>query len=238
METNALRTAETKPLKLRWYQPSPGRLIVVLLAVEGILLLSERFQWFAFNNVTGWTVLIAIASVIAVMVLMFLWFVLALCFRWRFQFSIRSLLVLTVAVAIPFSWLTVEMKRAREYEVAAQELCNHDGVFVLVDYLPSSPYIAPPEPIWLRKLLGDDFFSRTHSLCVATDATDARLEDMVTRLTLVTDLRLTNKHVTDKGIEHLKGLSQLQVLSLDNTQVTDKGVSELQQALPKCEIRR
>jgi len=35
--------------RLRWYHPSPDRLIVGLLAVEGFLFLSEQFQWFAFN---------------------------------------------------------------------------------------------------------------------------------------------------------------------------------------------
>jgi hypothetical protein len=34
----------------RWYHPTLDCLLVVLMAVEGILLLSERFQWFAFNE--------------------------------------------------------------------------------------------------------------------------------------------------------------------------------------------
>ena len=71
-----------------------------LLALEGFLLLSERFEWFAFNRHKGWTVLIAVASVVVAMLLMFLWFLAALVFRWRYQFSIRSLLVLTVVVAV------------------------------------------------------------------------------------------------------------------------------------------
>ena len=47
----------------RWFVPTPGRLLVVLLAVDGLLWLSERFQWFAFNQHKGWTVLIAVAAV-------------------------------------------------------------------------------------------------------------------------------------------------------------------------------
>ena len=49
--------------KLRWYQPTPGRLLVFLLVVEGILLLSERWGWFPFNQHKGYTVLIAVAAV-------------------------------------------------------------------------------------------------------------------------------------------------------------------------------
>ena len=32
----------TPPPKLRWYQPTPGRLLIVLLVVEGLLFLSDR----------------------------------------------------------------------------------------------------------------------------------------------------------------------------------------------------
>ena len=76
MDTVQLATANQK---LRWYQPTPGWLLVVLLVVEGLLLLSEWFDWFAFNRQT-WTVLIALAAVGATLLLMFVWFVVALLF--------------------------------------------------------------------------------------------------------------------------------------------------------------
>ena len=102
------------PSRRRWFRPTPGRLVLlVLLAVEGLLWLSERFQWFAFNQHAGWTVLIALAGVGVFLLLMLSWYVLALVFRWRFQFSILWLLVLTLAVALPCSWLAAEIKRAR-----------------------------------------------------------------------------------------------------------------------------
>jgi hypothetical protein len=56
------------------------------MAVEGILLLSKRFQWFAFNEKKSWTVLIAVASVGLFLLLMHLCSALALHVRWRFQF--------------------------------------------------------------------------------------------------------------------------------------------------------
>ena len=100
--------------RCRWFRLTPGCLVLGLLAVEGFLLLSEHFQWFAFNRHKGWTVLIGMADVVVAMLLMFLWFLAALIFRWRFQFSIRSLLLLTVVVAIPCSWLAVEMEAGEE----------------------------------------------------------------------------------------------------------------------------
>ena len=44
--------------------------------------------------------------------------------------------------------------------------------------------------------------------------------------------------VTDAGLEHLKGLANLDVLVLAGTDVTDTGVAELKKALSKCDIRR
>ena len=55
--------AMTDAFKPRWFFPTPGRLLAVLLAVEALLWLSERFRWFAFNQHKGSTVLIAVASV-------------------------------------------------------------------------------------------------------------------------------------------------------------------------------
>ena len=104
----------------RWLLPTPDRAVLGMLAVEAFLLLSEWFQWFAFNHHKGYAVLIAVASVGVFFVLMFLWFLAALAFRWRFQFSILSLLVLTLVVAVPFSWLATEMKTARKQREAVE----------------------------------------------------------------------------------------------------------------------
>ena len=150
--------------KRRWFYPTPAWLLVGLLAVEGLLWLSERFQWFGFNHDKGWTVLIAVGTVGILLVLMLLWFIAALIFRWRFQFSIRSLLVLVVAVALPFSWLAVEMKKARQQREAVEAFKNMGYASCLYDCqimedgttLPDS---MPEDWKLLRSLLSDDFFN-------------------------------------------------------------------------------
>ena len=52
------------------------------------------------------------------------------------------------------------------------------------------------------------------------------------------ELNVCNTNVTDAGLEHLKGLNQLQRLVLVDTKVTDEGVKRLQQALPNCQVQR
>jgi hypothetical protein len=113
--------------KRRWLTPTPGWLVLGSLVVTGLLYLSDRFKWFAFNQHKGWTVLIAVASVVAVLAVMLLWWIAALVFRWRFQFSVRSLLVLAIAVAVPCSWLAVEVKIAKEQRETVNEIKKRGG---------------------------------------------------------------------------------------------------------------
>jgi hypothetical protein len=54
---------ESRPPKPRWYRLTPDRLLMALLPMVGVLLLSEWFRWFPFNEHKGWTVLIAVAVV-------------------------------------------------------------------------------------------------------------------------------------------------------------------------------
>ena len=128
---------------------------------------------------------------------MFLWFLAALVFRLRFQFSILSLLVLVVVVAVPFSWLATEMKAARKQREAVEWIEKADGWYSY-DYQfdPSCNRFQvpePPGPAWLRKLLGDDLFVD------------------------VTGCHFHVAEVGDAGLEHLKGLTQLQGLDLDHS---------------------
>jgi hypothetical protein len=249
----------TEPQR-RWYFPTPARLIVLSLATTGFLFLSERGKWFAFNEHKGWTVLIAVASVVAVLAVMLLWWHLALVSRRRFQFSIRSLLVLTLAVALPCSWLADEMTKAKQQDEAVKWI---NSVYDQgAHYWEKDEVVPRAEPTWLLKLLGDSFFAQDitvilgrNGVTVATlkhlrqirfvrklvinstpKIMDAELENL-RGLAELRELNLYDANITDAGLELLKGMTQLRRLSL-NKSVTDAGVKRLQQALPNCIIAR
>lgn len=219
-------------LRPRWYHLTPDRLILALLSVEGLLWLSEQFQWFPFNEHKGWTVLIAIASIGVFLLLMLGWFFAALIFRLRFQFSIRSLLVLTVAVALPFSWLAVEMKKAREQQAAVEWIQGLRGsVEYEYEFSSSGNYVVSkrsPGATWLCKPLGDYFFACVTQVWLdnSPSVTDAGLEHL-TQLTHLRDLWLDRTQATDAGLVNLKGLTRLHQLDLRGTQVTDAGLEHL-----------
>jgi hypothetical protein len=144
----------------RWFHLTPDRLILGLLAVEGLLWLSERFGWLAWHK--GYAVLAALASVGVAMMLMLAWFAIALIFRWRFQFSIRSLLVLVVVVAVPCSWLAVEMKKAREQQRAVKAIQQRGGTLAYDYQFQDGHYnywpVSGPVPRWIVSWLDEDIF--------------------------------------------------------------------------------
>jgi hypothetical protein len=219
------------PVPTHRLRPTPAWLIVGLLVVEGLLWLAERYTWFWFNEHKGWTVLIAVAAVGATMLVMLAWFVASLVFRWRFQFSVRSLLVLTLAVALPSSWLGIELQRAKRQWEAVAEIKKVDGVafydwqFNEIGNHRSNAKL--PVPKWLRSLLGDDVFQSVRSVNLpCTKFTDAGLEHLK-GLNQLQELHLEGSQTTDAGLENLKGLSKLRFLVLASTKVTGAGLQHL-----------
>lgn len=216
------------PSRRRWFYPTPGRFVAILLAVEGILWLAEQFRWLP----KGYAVLIAVASVGLFVLLAVLWLGVALLFHLRFQFSLRSLLMLTVVVAVSCSWLTVEMKKAREQTAAVATILKLEGRPAYDWQVDASGiYLLPnaqsPVPGWLRNLLEEDFFSDViQAGCLKGDTTDTDLEHMG-KLTRLTAMMIISPHVTDAGVEHLRGLTRLGWLNLLCGQITDVGLEHL-----------
>ena len=144
----------------RPFHPTPAWLGFGLLASTGILLLSQRFQWFAFNHHKGWTLLVAVAAVGVAVVLMLTRLAVAVLFRWRFRLGLRPLLALAAAVTVLCFWLAWEMRESREQRHIVAEI---EGLGGQVDddltwYSGRRYHEEAPEPQWIRSLLGDDFF--------------------------------------------------------------------------------
>jgi hypothetical protein len=211
----------------RWLSPKPAWLTLGLLVVEGLL-------W--FNEKKGWTILITVAAVGVFILAMLLWLVASFVFRRRLQFSIRSLFVLTNAVAITCSWRGVEMKKATEQREAVNEITNVGGKVEYDWRFNAGPLrnLQPPEPEWIRNLLGGDFFDKVVQASLKTDAQMVRLQ-VLTQLREL-DLGTTDAdgllvdfdtRISDAGLAHLAGLKQLKSLVFNGTQITDGGLAHL-----------
>jgi hypothetical protein len=251
----------TPTRKPRRFHFTPDRLILGLLALEGLLWLSNRLCWPTWQK--GYAVLATAATVGVVLLAMFLWFVAALVFRLRFQFSLRSLLILFVVVALPSGWMAVEAKQARRQSVMVAKVVVLGGSVGHDWWWPHD--FTEDEHGWGERFFGNDFFhdvtnigfvgvalddERLARLCntdgvetvphlwlEGTKITDAGLGALRPWAGLRT-LGLRGNAITDVGLEHVKALRTLQFLDLSNTKVSDEGVKGLQEALPTCRIRR
>ncbi len=220
-------------LMFSWFLAALVSRLRFRLGILALLLLAVVVAglWFLFNEHKGSTVLIAVVSVDVACMVMFLGFLAALAFRWQFQFSLLSLLLLVVVVAVPCSWLAPELERARKQRGAAEAIEKAGGT-VSYDYqLDSSGFqngsAAPPEPAWLRELLGDDLFVNVVRGDIrASEVNDGRLQHL-NALPQLQVLWLFGTGVTDAGLKHLEGLTKLQWLRLDRTNVTDAGLQHL-----------
>lgn len=226
----------------RWFRLTPDRLILALLVVEVLLWLSERFRWLPLNEHKGWTVLLAILLVVAAIMLLLLGLVISLLFRWRFQFRLRSLLIMTLAVAIVCSWITAQMREAKEQATVVEALVKEDRAGVTdvrpnpdggFPECPNSRPVSEATPSGLRKLLGEDFFADAacvlfmgHSMngrSFSTPPTNDQLS-LLRRLPRLQFLDLWGTKVTDAQLRQLRDLPQLRWLDLSVTGITDAGL--------------
>jgi Leucine rich repeat/Leucine Rich repeat len=152
--------------------------------------------------------------------------------RW-FQFSLRTLFVFTLVCAIPCAWLGRKIERKRQERQVAEAIVKLRGrVFYDCeigewDVNGQVRVEGPRGPAWLRKLLGEYFFSDVElvNLDDVQDA-DAALVN-ASRLAQVQWISLDNSNVTDTMLTRLNGLPQLRTLSLRNTKITDAGLANL-----------
>ena len=98
----------------RWLRLTPDRVVVALLALEGFLILSERFSGSpsAGTGLDGADRLAAPSW--RSFVLMFLWFLLPWFSAGGSNSASSALLLLVVVVALPCSWLAAEMRAGEE----------------------------------------------------------------------------------------------------------------------------
>ncbi len=144
--------------------------------------------------------------------------------RRSFQFSLRSLLIFTVVVAIGAAWLGRRIEQKHKEQAAIDEIVKAGGKIVY-DLQQGTHKRDASGPKWLRKLLGDNFFSEVTGVDLAngTDAQLAYLDDFPQLKTLV----VSGTGLSDAGIKHLNELSQLQELLLLDLNITNAALLKL-----------
>jgi hypothetical protein len=160
--------------------------------------------------------------------------------RW-YQYSLRTLLIIVTLFAVACSWFAVKMQQAKRQREAVEEILRLGGI-LLYDYetfefagsvhISGSPTIVnePSTPLWLRNLLGRDFFYNVITVLVYSE--DGL--DYVDNLTQIENLYLIGS-ITDANLSHLGLLTKLQTLYLYDSPITDAGLANLE-GLPNLKL--
>ena len=85
----------------------------------------------------------------------------------------------------------------------------------------------PRGPMWLRNLLGDDYFDDVVDAAIAGRQATDELAEKLSWFPRLRSASFTRGPLTDAGLEHFGRLRQIQVLRLDDTGVTDVGLRRL-----------
>src|SRR5436190_18034751 len=112
------------------------------------------------------------------------------------------------------------MRKARE-RLAAEQI-QRNGGSVTYDY--ESDTGKPYGPEWLRKFLGDNFFSKVVMVTLGKETPLKCLKD----LPELENLDLDEHRLTDTDLEQLRSLTQLQELTMRENDITDAGLLHLE----------
>jgi hypothetical protein len=149
--------------------------------------------------------------------------------RW-FQFSLRTLMIGVTIAALACGWLVSKIERKRQEREAAEAIVKLGG-FAFYDCEWTTQGLnfsnRPRGPAWLRKLLGENFFSEFELVSLdKVQEAEAALGNL-RGLTHVKFLTLSRINFTDADLEKLDELRDLQSLDLSETKVTDTGLVNL-----------
>lgn len=218
--------------KRRWYTPTPTKFLWTIVLLQGVLLLSDHYQWFWFNKRQGYTVLIAVAATASLLLLLLLYSLILRMFGAKSQFSLATLLVSVVVMAAPLGWLGREIDLARQQRAAVAKLRDRGGsasyahatsaeVAAQIQYamamqrrsgVVKQKSLSESLSGQLESIWGQDFFNPVIDVWMRRPD-DESLTNM-RGLPLIQSLRMENAMVSDEGMRNLRGLTKLKSLEI------------------------
>lgn len=204
---------------------SPWRLVS---PTTFLLLLSNRFDWFAINERKGWTALVCVAFALAVVLLLASYSVVRLIARRSMQFNLSNVLIFMVALAISCGWFAAAL-RAADRQREAIAATRVEGCSCFYDYAVTTPgqleMLSGSRTVpFLYERLGEDFF---HNVVAAQPRADSHLR-LLRQQTEIHTLLADHSQITDAGLESVAGFKNLRWLDLsDSPQVSSAGMKNL-----------
>ena len=139
-----------------------------------------------------------------------------------FRFNLRTLLIV---VAVFCLFVGTVVKRARDQKSAVEAIIENGGLVAYANHLSKSNPLAPE---WLRKFLGNDYFSGVAVVTFMGPTINDTNLATIKRLPDLTWLTVSGKQITDAGLVHLEGLSELVILVLGPTEIDGSGLVHIE----------
>jgi hypothetical protein len=167
--------------------------------------------------------------------------------KW-YRFSLRTLMVFILLVSLAMGLVVRFVLRAREQAVLVAKIRAtyagsveydwqhlNDGTLLLDERNASvAPRTAPPGPLWVRTLIGDDYFQNVVCVSLGSDdiaATSGPSREMVSRIarsfTQLRGLELQGWGPCDSTLKIVGRIPSLELLHLIGESVTDADIAHL-----------
>lgn len=237
--------------KTRWFVPTPGKLVLLLLLGELLFLLADRFSLFGLKQGSGWNVLVAVGIFLLTVLIGLVWFGVSLLWRRsHFQFGIKTLFLLMGCVAVVGGWLGWKLERAKRQgtfiEMIGESNVTYDFEYSdgveLGESWPFNQYTLfvpldewkTPGPAWARRLLGDCFFTDITAVKLSGEL-DEQIVASLKALPRLECLMLDNRRITKPELELVQELHGLRLLYLPLfcSSIID---DDFTRSLPNCRI--
>jgi len=141
-------------------------------------------------------------------------------------------LIVFVVLGVGLGWFAYKWREAERQRKVVEAIERVGGEIYYDIQVDGDEIITwtkePPTPAWLRGLADDHFFCDIAGvdLNYCTEAGDVHLEH-IKGLTGLNVLFLSGTRVTDVGMKPVKGMPNLECLDLNSTRVTDAGLVHL-----------
>lgn len=151
--------------------------------------------------------------------------------RRRLRVSLRALML---AVLVAGVWMGRQVNRARQQREAVAAVSKCEGrVFYDWQFADGKlePATEPPAPLWLRRLVGDEYFQEVDQVNFTCHDRVLDAQEVLARLTSQTGIRrlyFQGTPATDEGLRSIAHLSRLEELILeDSSLLSDDGLDHL-----------
>ena len=156
--------------------------------------------------------------------------------RWRLKFGLRALLLATT-VAANCIWFGAAYSSGSDERRAADWVLQQNG-HITYDYQVGIEGLdKPPATDFLRQLLGIEFFSSVHGVCL-----DNKFVTDLSPLTRFRDLKVLAIHIDilpEADLSLIAKLNHLEQLYINYTSITSRQLADiesLRRAMPRCKI--